>query len=447
MVFRIRQRGGAPKLYNHTLPTTTTTSSSDNSNSNDDDESLLLARSKSHAPLAVTAPLWWIWFHRLFATLVLFYVANVVVYRSLTPPVLPNLNHLHLVKNHYFHYHSSHDDEPRHFEKEMGEEGLSTFLATHQNCSQDNIHTSQSPLHKNDTKAQTAGAKTLWMPSYPDTMDEHLLQNLVSSVTGLTAPVKAYYLQSKDLRRCQSKSTTTAFCTIVHPMVELRPPPTNAKFTSYMDSSIVYVLRNPKTLFPAHFNAKAIKYHGAQGQVGLKEWRTFRNHYFPTLLTSWKTQIRAWLPPNSKEEYYYRVALWLPYEHFVHPDQGPALAASLVDILETAGYSTIRTNDDSSTIPCLWYKTAAETLHRLQHQGDYFDFAQDYVPGYTRAQRDLLMQEIQSLMDELEELEAATQSSVMAILKEYYEDVRDHTTLDEEGGNDETGSAADAEKR
>ena len=112
--------------------------------------------------------------------------------------------------------------------------------------------------------------------------------------------------------------------------------------------------------------------------------------------------------------------------------------------METAGYSTIRTNDDSSTIPCLWYKTAAETLHRLQHQGDYFDFAEHYVPGYTRAQRDWMLQEIQSLMNELEELEAA--KSVIPILKEYYEDVRDHTTLDEEGGNDETG-AAEAEKR
>ena len=286
------------------------------------------------------------------------------------------------------------------------DEQLSEFWQNHQNCSiLDQLPDTPTTVIENSS------APTLWMPSYPDSLDDSSLRALVATFTGLSNPVKNYYAQNANFRKCHSATSATIFCSLIHPMVEMnRGGPTDER-------SIVYILRNPWTLFPAHSNGKAMRYHGVQGQEDASAWNKFRNQWLETaLISGWKDQISAWLPPppcnaTKYNTQNYTIRQWLPMEQWFSPHQGPAVAKRLIDTIADAGYripileqglQLVDANDDQQLIPCLWFKSVEETMRTMMQQ-EYFDFTSHYTPSYTEHQRGLLVQAIQELRDEIRE--------------------------------------------
>jgi hypothetical protein len=65
--------------------------------------------------------------------------------------------------------------------------------------------------------------KTIWMPQYPDSLDDNTMKSLVGGLTGMSSGAKSFYASVKgELRSCKSKSTDTAICMVVHPMIETK---------------------------------------------------------------------------------------------------------------------------------------------------------------------------------------------------------------------------------
>mmetsp|Transcript_14430 Transcript_14430/g.21163 ORF Transcript_14430/g.21163 Transcript_14430/m.21163 type:complete len:378 (-) Transcript_14430:67-1200(-) len=269
---------------------------------------------------------------------------------------------------------------------------------------------------KNRPSSSSSTRKPLWAPSYPNTLDDSILKNLISTITGLSTGVKSYYAQRKGLRKCQS-SDVTVLCHVVHPIVTTNP----LDLTSMFDSQVIYIIRNPTTVFPVHLNYKAIKYHHhpSKTQVAVDSWRKDRDLYFADGLQGWKDQIKEW-KVSMKEVY--NISMFIPFEHLVDATKGPELLKRLTKLLEDFGFPIVVADDD---MPCVWYKALGkEILEQIDSHG--YEYS-DYMPGYTQEHKDLLMKELSSMVEEYKD----DDKELLLILQEYMDQVQSDLSLDQ----------------
>jgi hypothetical protein len=263
--------------------------------------------------------------------------------------------------------------------------------------------------------------KPLWVPSLPasgasgPSNKGDLMKALIDSVTGLNKGTKNYHMSMRNrLRRCRGISETAA-CTQGHPYVKIGPETQTDNF----QSSVLLALRNPRDAFPAGHTDKNIAYHNAKGQPPEREWRKVRDEYSQRALSSWKEMIEWWTTND-----YYKVALFVPYEQLLHPTNGPKLVQRLATVYQQAGFEVAPNSD----IPCLWYKAVTPEWHRQ-------DVLMEYVPGYRASQRDYYLTQLQAYMEQIiqkqEQNPQQQQGDLLAIVRDYYNEIRDHTQIDE----------------
>jgi hypothetical protein len=248
--------------------------------------------------------------------------------------------------------------------------------------------------------ALNTSAKPLLFPSSSGFNDK----TVISLLTG-GLPSRNFHMSKKGLRHCIANAGETATCTNSHPGVPIGP---ERHIASY-DYRVLLGIRNLFTAFPASNNERAIKYRGTKGQVTENNWRGIRDEYFNVSLAGWMTTIRTW-----KNMSYYTIGTYVPYEHWLDPDRGPAVIQQIADVLQEAGFSVAPPQD----IPCIWYHSTKD-----QYMADKQFFK--YVPGYTVEQRDYALAELKRFMEEM-----ADDTVLLPILKEYYVDVQDNTRID-----------------
>mmetsp|Transcript_7842 Transcript_7842/g.11998 ORF Transcript_7842/g.11998 Transcript_7842/m.11998 type:complete len:259 (+) Transcript_7842:509-1285(+) len=249
-------------------------------------------------------------------------------------------------------------------------------------------------------------------------MDDNLMKTLISKMTGLKSGAKSFYASQKriGLRHCQSKTTETAVCLNIHPLVEMKSPGPDAFHESF-DSTVVLLMRNPAIVIPAFLNQKRIKYKKLPGQMPLKEWRKKRDESLKPMWNQWKNQYLSW--KNTK---HYQVRMYFMYEDMMYPDRGIPAITRVSKLLQDAGFPTV----PSQEIACLWYQTfGGNALDQYyQYQYDYTE----YVPGYTLAQKEFLIQEMAAL---IEEVQRQGDAELMNILKEYLIYFKEELVVDE----------------
>jgi hypothetical protein len=260
-------------------------------------------------------------------------------------------------------------------------------------------------------KAQgTWTTKPLWISGYPSSGAEasgeaDRAKPLVSLITGLKGGAKNYHASSKQLKRCRGVDET-ATCSQVHPVVGIGPESRTGDFSP----NVIMSIRNFKTALPAFYSKKANLYHGVVGQMPEDSWRQLRDQYVEYGFADWKGLLKAW-----KSMEYYRISMYLPYEHLLDRTKGPITVQRLADKLNEAGFDVAPPSD----MPCIWYKA---TQSPLAYEKDYYT----YTPGFTAKQRDFMLQEMKKMMEDM-----ADDVDLVAILQEYYDDIRDHTRIDQ----------------
>mmetsp|Transcript_30197 Transcript_30197/g.46063 ORF Transcript_30197/g.46063 Transcript_30197/m.46063 type:complete len:341 (-) Transcript_30197:238-1260(-) len=194
-----------------------------------------------------------------------------------------------------------------------------------------------------------AQKKPLWFPSYPTAMDDNLMRTLISKMTGLSSGAKSFYASQKriGLRRCQSKTTETAACLNIHPLVEMSSPGPDA-FHELFDPTVILLMRNPAIVIPAFLNQKRIKYKKLPGQMPLMEWRKSRDDSLENMWKQWKKQYLSW-----KNTEHYEIGMYLVYEDLMDPERGTQAITNVSQLLQKAGFATMPNED----MACLWYQT------------------------------------------------------------------------------------------
>ena len=257
--------------------------------------------------------------------------------------------------------------------------------------------------------------KPLFFPSHPNSVDDNLLKSLINSMTGLGAGAKSFYASSRKmgLRQCFGK-TETAACMLIHPMVEMSsgPPSMATKFAP----ELVYLMRNPATAMPAFMNGKRIKYAKLPGQTPEDDWRKSRDDLMEGLWNGFKNQLKTW-HGYTEGGAYYKVGVYLVHEHLMDPERGPAAVAKLATVLSEAGFPTAPKED----MACVWYKSVGGKA-ALEHYHKYRYHFDDYLPGYTKEQQTMLLQELSKLTEEY-----SSNAELVEILKEYHDTIRDYT--------------------
>jgi len=108
----------------------------------------------------------------------------------------------------------------------------------------------------------------------------------------------------------------------------------------------------------------------------------------------------------------YTIGVYFPYERLLHPDKGPALLSELSSLLKKATFEVIADED----IPCLWYKSVK---NKRYYQYD------DYLPGYTRDQKDFIVRELEQLISD-----NADDTALVDLLREYITEIQEVTETD-----------------
>jgi hypothetical protein len=243
-------------------------------------------------------------------------------------------------------------------------------------------------------------AKPLLFPSADAFNDK----TVISLLTGGLAS-RNWHASKKGLRHCIAVAGETAACMNGHPGVGIGPE----RQTRSYDSRVLLGIRNLFTDFPASNNVRAIKYRGVQGQVTENSWRAIRDTWFNASVAGFKNTIRTW-----KNMSYYAIGTYVPYEHWLDPDRGPAVIQQIADVLHEAGFSVAPPQD----IPCIWYHSIKD---KYVAEKEFYK----YIPGYTLEQRNYALVELERFMEEM-----GDDPVLLPILREYYADIQDNTRID-----------------
>lgn len=244
--------------------------------------------------------------------------------------------------------------------------------------------------------------KPLWFPSYPNAIDDKVVKELVSKITGIPNGAKLYYSKSANAKRCKG-NTETAACLLYHPMIEMKPNPNLRNKDAYDGNVVVYGIRNPALAMPAFTNGKRIKYHNLMGQMPVEEWRKARDTYFEESFAAYKKQLVEWL---SMSNYRGRVK-YLALEDLMDVGRGPKSVLRIAKILKDAGFPTTVLPDgddngeEAAAAACVWYQSIGgkDALQKYYNNSQYYDYS-DYVPGYTKEQQSFLLEQVVAMMKE-----------------------------------------------
>jgi len=263
-------------------------------------------------------------------------------------------------------------------------------------------------------KAQSKwNTKPIWIPAYPTSLKEFIHKSVINQLTGLKQGGKSYYASAKaaKLRFCFG-STETATCSNVHPMIEMAGGPDKKSDKFY--SEYVMAIRNPMAAIPAYINEKQIKYHGTIGQMTEDAWRKFRDEYFNGLIKEWITFLETWTSSN------YMTGMYLVYEELHDVDQGPKALKRLRSIFRNAGFVVAPEVD----VSCIWFNAIGEENIQQNHMIKYE--YKDYIPGYTKAQKEIFLTTLSTFVDKSKGNEELT-----SILQKYSNTIMQTIRIDE----------------
>ena len=254
--------------------------------------------------------------------------------------------------------------------------------------------------------------KPLFVSMTPHTISEPLHKNLINYLTRLPAGAKSFYVSRKNsLKYCKGTSET-ATCTTHYPGVPMKRGLPDG-FTHFNDQYI-YVLRNPMFNFPAVQNSKDFLYRHIVGQTKKQNWIEYRDTYFSQMMKEWKKSLKTW------SETRYKLAMYLTYEDLMDINKGPKSLKTLAGILKNAGFDVVEEDD---AIKCIWFNAVgAEQIQR--HHKIHYDY-DEYIPGYSISQRDEMLSELESFLNENEK-----DTELVKIIRRYMNDIREHMKID-----------------
>ena len=257
--------------------------------------------------------------------------------------------------------------------------------------------------------------KPIWLPSHPATIRESVHKSLINRITGLPAGGKTFYASNKGLRQCIGE-TVTATCTNIHPIVEMNGGPDKKKETFY--KAYIMALRNPMTALPAFIDEKGILYHGRTGQSPIDTWRQTRDNWIDGLFDGWLKVLREWKKSS------YDVGVYLIYEDLMDIKKGPTALKGLRNLLEKDGFDTV-TEDN---LGCIWYESIGRESLEQHHKAGYE--YNDYFPGYTKDQKEYMIQGLNTAIEEFKD-----DSELVQILTMYRNEIAQHCILDSKWTN------------
>jgi len=259
---------------------------------------------------------------------------------------------------------------------------------------------------------ETWTTKPIWLPGYSTSFQENIHNDIINRMTGLDSGAKSFYASRKGaLRQCYG-TTETATCSNIHPIVKMNggPEKNSVKFFP----GYIMAIRNPITAIPAFHNEKQIKYHNGKGQVAEKVWQETRDKFLPIMIEEWKSVLKAW-----KESTHYKVGMYLVYEDLMNERKGSDVLNTLRALFDSAGFSVAPKED----LTCIWYNAIGkERLEQYQKQPYEYD---DYIPGYTKKQQDLLSVEISVLIEEYKD-----DNELLSILTRYKDTIQHNIRIE-----------------
>jgi hypothetical protein len=202
-----------------------------------------------------------------------------------------------------------------------------------------------------------------------------------------------------------------------HPIFSLSPghPYINVgaeKQVANFRKEVIFVIRNFLAAFPASVTDKGIAYHGQKGQTPEEEWRKTRDQYLESALEAWIDMIMWWISAD-----YYEVAVLLSYEKLMDENLGPGVIRKLTGVLKSSNFD-IAPEDD---FPCLLFQVQRKERQRQLK-------LQNYIPGYTKQQQNLIADQLADLIEELSHNQ--THADLVSVLKDYHNEVMFNTRLD-----------------
>lgn len=276
-----------------------------------------------------------------------------------------------------------------------------------------------------NAREQKSKPKLFWTPGFPDSINEPMLRNMVFDLTGKQAPAASYSVTRPRQRKCKNfHNNVKSLCLVDN---HVNPEAPGAVLEDTFNGEVIVQLRNPRTWIPAHHNAKAIRFHQHQGQVSQDNWREFRNEFFEGILRNWVNFVRMFDNMST-----FHVVMYLPMEFLMDATKGPTILNKLALILQKGGFETII---DANMVPgnqskeeehwaCFWYQHMDRpTLERYTKYG--YEYA-DFLPGFTTQQRNLMLQELETLLGNTQNT-----PELASILQLYYNDIRDNTPIDD----------------
>jgi len=240
-------------------------------------------------------------------------------------------------------------------------------------------------------KAQSVwNTKPIWIPAFPTSLKESTHKSIIKQMTGLDQGGKSYYASAKGGLRFCFGSTETATCSNVHPLTDMAGGPDKKSDKFY--SEYIMAIRNPMAAIPAMANEKQNKYHGGTGQMSEDAWRKLRDEWFNNMIKAWVSFIQIWKMTSD-----YKAGMYLVYEELYDVDEGPKALGRLRGILHAAGFDVAPEVD----VPCIWFKSIGEDDLQQNHKINYE--YNDYIPGYTKVQKELLLAALSTLVHDYKE--------------------------------------------
>jgi len=254
--------------------------------------------------------------------------------------------------------------------------------------------------------------KPMFLAGYPDSfLNTHAIFTALTNNPWATRSI--FNSKKGQFSHCIATHYPTVACTVG---MGLR------RNNGNYDSKVILAIRNPKYAFPSFGTSKAQHYHGLVGQEDIASWRGSRDMWFEQNMNEWVTVINSY--QESKE---YEIAYYFNYDSWVKVDTGPQMMQELADLLKSRGFNVAPDKD----IPCLWYQSVGKDV--IEHYIDYkFNYI-DYVPMYTEKQQQFMLKLLSSLIVKYGPDSEAPDDKLVGILKEYYEDIRVDTRIEEEG--------------
>lgn len=285
-------------------------------------------------------------------------------------------------------------------------------------------------------KDESEKPKPVWLSGYPASGDEILRPFMIDTLFDQGAAAKNFYTKKCPI---PSNDAVTATCSQIHPITGLNPLPNDPVRAVKFNKNVILLLRNPAIVAAAHYQYKANQYHHVKGQVPIEDWRKFRDAVTETgdSLKWWLDVLDTW---RSYAPQPLNISLYVQYEKLFHFKYGPKILQQLIQTFEQAGFAnynlpiiddTNSSDTDSnrnktgiSCLECIWYKSVRKERLIQYHQYKY-EFS-DYMPGYTKPQREFWIQQLQLLIEKYE-----NDTALLPIMYEYLSDVKSNLQVDE----------------